>query len=285
MGLLLLMAATSFSAFAQEKRSDEEIDMLLDDLFFSEEQLIDDILMSLNQDPFIYTSITFNSNSYFSGRDSGIDQFNLYPQVSYYHPSGFSFSLTGLFYEKFDPSWDFTSVSAGYYHTIDKKENLYFNLGYAHYFYSDGSDIFTNSADLSIGLRSGNRKLGTSITASYLFGTDEALQLVSSTYGRITLVKGKSASLKFNPRLNFTIAKQTIALEDLNSQTEVQFINYNVFGLLNTQLNLPLSLVSKSWNLDIGYNINFPTPVATETNLKNTSYFNISLGYLIDLKK
>ena len=64
---------------------------------------------------------------------------------------------------------------------------------------------------------------------------------------------------------------------------EVQVVNYDVFELLNTQLNLPLSLVSKSWNIDIAYNINFPRAVASETDLSTTGFFSISLGYLINM--
>lgn len=280
------MAATSYSVYAQEPRTDQDIDLLLDELFFNEEQLIDDILASLNQNHFIYSSFTFNSNTYFSGRDSGVDQFSFYPQVSYYHPSGFNVSLSGLYYENFDPNWDFTSLSLGYYGAIGNKESLFYNVGYSRYFFSDGSSLFTNSIDVGLGVRNKRRTLGTTMNASFLFGSDQALQLVSSTYGNITFLKEKAFSLKFRPQLNFIVAQQTIALEELNSQTqETAFVNYDVFALLNTRLNLPISLVSKSWNIDIAYNINFPRAVATETGLKTTGYFSLSLGYLIDLNK
>ena len=283
-GLLLFLAATTFSSYAQEPRTEEEINMLLDELYFSEEQLIDDILASLSQKHFIYSSFTLNSNTYFSGRESGIDQFNFFPQVSYFHPSGFNLSLSGLYYENFEPNWDFTSLSLGYFTAIDKKELLSLNSGYTRYFFSDGSDVFTNSIDLSLGLRNKTNTLGTTLYASYLFGSEQALQLILSPYGRITLLNKKTYSLRFRPQLNFIIAQQTIALEELNSQTqELQFTNYDVFELLNTQLNLPLSLVSKSWNIDVAYNINFPRAVASETDLSTTGFFSLSLGYLINM--
>ena len=43
-GLLLFIAATSLFTYAQVPRTDDEIDALLDELFFSEDQLLDDIL-------------------------------------------------------------------------------------------------------------------------------------------------------------------------------------------------------------------------------------------------
>ncbi|MCE2613039.1 hypothetical protein LVD13_08650 [Flavobacteriaceae bacterium D16] len=283
-GLLLFMAATTFSSYSQEPRTDEEVDILLEELFFSEDQLIDDILASLSRKHFIYSSFTLNSDTYFSGRESSIDQINFFPQVSYYHPSGFNLSLAGIYYENFEPRWDFTSLSLGYFTAIDSKELLSLNTGYTRYFFSDGSDVFTNSIDLSIGLRNKNNTMGTTLYASYLFGSEQALQLILSPYGRITLLNEKTFSLRFRPQLNFVVAQQTIALEELNSQAqEVQVVNYDVFELLNTQLNLPLSLVSKSWNIDIAYNINFPRAVASETDLSTTGFFSISLGYLINM--
>ena len=64
------------------------------------------------------------------------------------------------------------------------------------------------------------------------------------------------------------------------------FIFYNdIFDLLNTQINLPLTLATKSWDFELGYNINFPSPVETESNLKTTSFFSLSIVYLIDLDK
>ena len=286
-GLLLFIAATSLFSYAQvPTQTDDEIDVLLEDLFFSEDQLIDEILASLNRNEFIYTSFTYNSNTYFSGRDSGIDQYNFYPQISYYHPSGFSLSLSGLYYEKFDPTWDFTSLSLGYSHSLNKKETVYFTTGYTRYFYSDGSDIFTNSLDLGLGIQNKNRTIGTMLSATYLFGSDNAFQLISSTYARIPLHKGKTFSVKLKPRLNFIIASQTIALEELNSITdETEFVNYDVFNLLNTQLNLPVSISTRSWNFDLGYSFNFPNPVATETDLKSNGFFTVSIGYLINLNK
>ncbi|MDG1227732.1 MAG: hypothetical protein P8P15_07140, partial [Polaribacter sp.] len=61
--------------------------------------------------------------------------------------------------------------------------------------------------------------------------------------------------------------------------------NFDVFGLLNTQVNLPLSLSLKSWDFELGYNLNIPNSLKQEDAYKTTSYFHLSLGYLFDLSK
>jgi hypothetical protein len=283
--LLLFTAATSVNLYAQEPKKDE-IDMLLDELFFNDEQFMYDILNSFNTNNFIYTNVSFNSNTFFTGRDSGINQFNLVPQISYYSTSGFNISISGIYYETFSPNWDFTNVSIGYYNTLGKKKSFNYNVGYTRYFYANGWDVFTNAISLSLGARNNNRTLGTRLTTSYLFGTDQSFQIVSRNYANLTLTKGHNYSLKFRPQLSFIIAQQTTALEQLNTQGEVtttEYIYNDIFDLLNTQLNIPISLATKSWDFELGYNINFPSRVETEPELDTTGFVNLSIGYLIDL--
>ena len=285
--LLLFTVATTANLYAQEPEEDE-IDLLLDDLFFNDQQLIDDILNSFNKYNFIYSNVSFNSNTFFSGRDSGVDQFNLVPQISYYSSSGFNVSVSGIYYETFSPNWDFTNVSVGYYNTIGKDKLLTYNAGYTRFFYANEWNTFTNSLDLSVGLRTKKRNLGTKLGVSYLFGSDQFFQVSSRTYANLTIAKQKKFALKFRPQISFLIAQQTIALEQLNIQGDETIIDYvynDIFDLLNTQVNLPLTLATKSWDFELGYNINFPSPVESESNLKTTGFFNISIGYLIDLDK
>lgn len=284
--LLLFTAATSVNLYAQQPKEDD-IDLLLDELFFNDQQFFNNILDSFNTNNFIYTNVSFNSNTFFTGRDSGIDQFNIVPQISYYSASGFNVSVSGIYYETFSPNWDFTNISLGYYNTIGKDKLITYNVGYTRYFYSKGWDTFTNSIDLSLGLRNKKRTLGTKLATSYLFGTDQSFQIVSRSYANLTLAKEKDYTLKFRPQISFVIAQQTTALEQLNTQgdvTTVEYVYNDIFDLLNTQINIPLTLVTKSWDFELGYNINLPTRVETEPELKTTSFINLSIGYLIDFK-
>lgn len=283
---LLLISAATFDLQSQVQKEGDSIDLLLDDLLFNEQQFIDDILDSFNTYNFIYASLSFDSNTFFTGRDAGVDQFNLVPQIAYYNSSGFNVSISGVYYEIYDPHWDFTNISLGYYHTIGKKKLFNFNAGYTRFFYTDGWDAFTNSVDIGIGIRNKKLTLGTKLYGSYLFGTDQSFQLVSRSYASVTISRQSNFVIKFKPQVNIVIAQQTIALEQLNTQmgqTTSQYVYNDIFDLLNTQLNLPLTLATRSWDFELGYNINFPLPVETEPNLDPTGYFNVAVGYLIDL--
>ncbi len=286
-GLLLFTIATSFCSYAQENEGDY-IDGLLDELFFNEQQFLDELIESDFSYNFLYTSVSYNNDTFFSGRDTGTDQFNLIPQLSYYHSSGFNASISGIYYQNFAPSWDFTSVSAGYFNTIGSKKSIIYNLGYTKYFYSDGYNGFTNSLDVSLGLRNKKRTLGTSVSASYLFGTEESYQFVSSSFANITLKRAAAFALRLRPRISFIIAKQNITIDKVvirANRPVLKTYNFDVFDLLNTQINIPLSISLKSWDFELGYNLNIPNSLVHEDPLKTTSYFNLSVGYLFDFSQ
>ena len=286
-GLLLFSIATSFCAYAQEENL-EDLDGLIDELFFKDQQFLEELIESDFSFDFLYTSVSYNSNTYFSGRNSGADQFNIIPQVSYYHSSGFNASISGIYYQNFDPSWDFTSVSLGYFKTIGKNKNLIYNIGYTKYFYADGYDVFTNSLDVSLGIRNKKRTLGTSIATSYLFGTEKSYQFVSSTFVNFTLKRTSNFALRLRPRLNFIAAKQNITIikqEFIAGIIVPQTFNFDVFDLLNTQINIPLYITTNSWDFEVGYNLNLPNAIVKESNLPATGFFNLSVGYMFDLNK
>ena len=277
--------ATSFCTYAQE-RTDEDIDGILDDLFFNDKQFLDELIEGGKSYNFLYTSVAYNNNTYFSGRDSGTDQFNMVPQVSYYHSSGFNASISGVYYQNFDPHWDFTSVSLGYLNTLGKTNSFIYNLGYTKYFYSDDFDDFTNSIDISLGLRNRKRTLGTTVSASYLFGADESYQLVSSSFARIHLVRKSTFALRLRPTLSFIIAQQDFTyFQRFRTRPFLRSVTQQVFNLLNTQVSIPLSFTSKSWDFELGYSFNLPNAVANESDLPTTNFFNLSIGYLFDLSK
>ena len=285
--LLLFSIATSFCFYAQEDRAQEDIDDILDEIFFSDEQFVDELLENSSFN-FLYTSINYNNNTYFSGRSSGTDQFNLIPQVSYYHSSGFNASITGVYYEDFEPNWDFTSATLGYLNTVGKNDNIICNVGYTRFFYKDDFNDFTNAVDISLGIRNKKQTLGFTLSGSYIFGAAVSYQLVSSSFARINLLRKSKYALRLRPTLHFIIAQQEYSYEEVvrvKSRRIVNAIAVEIFNLLNTQIAVPLSFTINSLEVELGYYINIPNPIANETGLPSTNFFNFSLGYLFDLNK
>lgn len=273
----LLLVVTSFSFSNSQEIDDLLLDSLIDDLFFEEERFIDEMLESVNKYNFLYTTITYNSNTYFAGRNYDIDQCNFMPQMTYFNSKGLNISVAGVCYSEFEPKWAYTYGSLGYSDYFGKNDALNMGIAYSRYIYTDGWDTLTNSLDFNIGIRNKKRYVGTKLSGSFLFGNDQSFQLISRSYLNIPLMKKKKLSLKFRPQFNMLFAEKTVLIQEIYTA--------EYFGLLNTQINIPLNIYTRSFDFEIGYNINFPIPHETETDLGANGFFRFSIGWILDFSR
>jgi len=299
--------------YSQQKTEVEEIDLLIEELFFSQQELGE--LLNENKISLIYSSINYNSNTFYSGRSIGVNQFNLSPQISYLNSNGLTISLSGIYLDQFDPAWDLTTISIGYSKWINKKNTLSLNTSFSNYFYSyDQNEIYSRSVSLGMSYQSFNDKLFLNTSAGIFFDGSNLFQITSNFYYSFNLIKkrekikeqnkrsqvwkvnvnGKQKSrrnltdkltLDFKPLVSFYFNSETIDTEYSPSFFINQNINanQNYFGLINTQIKLPIEFNLNSIDLELSYYINIPVPIGDENNLPNTSFFGISIGYLFDL--
>ena len=299
--------------YSQQKTEIQEIDLLLEELFFSKTELGG--LLNENKISLIYSSINYNSNTFYSGRTIGVNQFNLSPQISYLNSNGLTIGLSGIYLDQFEPAWDLTTISIGYSKWINKKNTLSLNTSFSNYFYSyDQNDIYSRSVSLGISYQSFNDKLFLNTSAGIFFDGSNLLQIVSNFYYSFNLIKkrekikdenirshvwkvnvnGKQKTrrilsdklnLDFNPMISFYFNSETIDTEFNPSFfiNQNNSANQNYFGLINTQIKLPVEFNLYNIDLELSYYINIPLPIGDENNLPNTSFFGISIGYLFDL--
>ncbi|MGV8947402.1 MAG: hypothetical protein ACOH1N_13300 [Lutibacter sp.] len=283
--LLIWISSLAF-AYSQEITKEKEIDDLIDELFM-EDEVIDELTASLKNFQFLYISATYNSDTYFSGRDIGIDQYNITPQITYVNSNGIFASLSGIYYSEFVPKWDVTVATVGFGKNIGKKKLFKYAVSYSKYFYTeDLNNIYTNTFNVGLGIRNKKRNIGTQLSGSYLFGKDQSFEIASRSFVDFNLLKRPHSNLKFKPQLNIIAGKQTIELARIvnqSGQLSTEYVQNDVFDLINTQINLPFLYSTNSFDFEAGYNINFPNAIGNESNLKNTGFFNFSIGYLIDL--
>ena len=272
---------------AQENNIEKDItDEILDELLEADEgfQLVLDSFLNFE---FIYVSLDYNSDSYFSGRDIGIEQYNVRPQISYFNSKGFFASISGAYYQEFVPSWDYTNIAVGYSKSFKKKKNLRYSISASHYIYGEeNTNPFKNTIGGMLSLKNKERTLGTSISGTFLFGDDESLQFTSRTFASLKLLKQKRHSLKLVPSVSFSVGKQTHELAQTRIIDGEIITDYSLnesFDLINTELSFPLQYNYKNLDIDVGFYINLPSEIGDEVDLKTTNYWNVSVGYIFDL--
>ena len=289
LGILNILIGYSQEIPTKTKLND--VDEIIDELL--EEQSFNDLLVSLTNLQFLYISVNYNSDTYFSGREIDIDQFNLSPQISYMHSKGFYASVSSTIYSEFEPNWDVTTGTIGYGKSFGKGKIFRYSGSFSGYLYSNNNveGLYKGSANVGIGIQNIKRTIGTQLSGSYYFGSESTYQIVSRSYVSLNLLKAKKVNLKFRPQLNFITGTQLvdigassqIDLLDLESDPSAINLASNSYSLINTQLNFPIRCNINSFDLEIGYNVNFPSAIKGETDLNNTNFFNLGVSYLIDL--
>ena len=263
----------------------DETDDIINSLLKGEESL-DEFIKTITNFQFIYFSADYNNKTYFSGRDIGVDQFNITHQVSYMHSKGWFAGLSGIYYSEFVPQFDYVSSNVGYGNNFGKQDNYRWSLSYTRYFYLAGVDNpFKNTITNNFGVVNKNRSFGGQISGTYLFGDESSFQFIASSFAVLKFYKSETLSLKLRPQVNILFGKHIVELYrniTVAGQNFTRYIQNNAIGLINTQLNIPLQLNLKNYDFELGYTINLPSELAGESNLKNTSSFNVSIAYLLD---
>ncbi len=273
---LLLLSWFGFS------QSEDALDSLLTDLFEASEINIESLLANQSQHH-LYASLSSDEHVYFMGRDFDIDQFSLSPSLSYINASNFFLTVGGNYYSGLTPQWDAFTMSAGTSIKLNRKNNLKLNVGYSRSFFTDNNEAL-NPNTLSSSLRFRHKTLRLGLAGGWMFGGDETYYLLQNNTLNLSLFNTNSFSLGLRPDLSFMFSKQLIS-ETVNVQVlnrvVTQTLEKENFGLINTQLEIPLDLDVGNWDFELAYTFNFPTPIEGESAIQSSGYWSFSLGYLV----
>ncbi|MEA3392547.1 MAG: hypothetical protein U9Q91_06170 [Candidatus Marinimicrobia bacterium] len=244
-----------------------------------------------------YAQADYESNSYFAGRDIGLDQFNATLQATYSYKQ-FSTTLAGIFYEAFYPPLQATALSLNY--RLPLKFPVDIDVNYGRYFFS--SDTLTGSYPNSFGLGLSHNAgfWGANADFSLLTGSEGVVpQILTSAYGSFILYtwnKKNSISIRVEP--GFYFGSETTALATAPGTWRAKIIGsgpgrgqgsgggqtpettYSTsFGLLNTEINFHLLVYLGDLDMTFTVRNNRPRSVDTEIAYAPTSLISFSTGY------
>jgi hypothetical protein len=285
--LLSLSLLIGKNAFSQEQES--KLDSVLDAILFEDEDLLNMLYQDVNYQ-FLYTRISYNSKSLYAGRSVGADQFDMTAQVHYFHSSGFNIGLAGVAYSDFHPKYNTTILTIGYFHKFKKPDALSFRTSFSRYFFEQVDSVEQSSFNSSLNFGSSFTKkhFGSSTNVSFLVGDDVSTQIDLSAWGSFKLLKfGESNKLLFEPELSVYFGNQTVIYGQFGVDGTTWYLNQrsDVFGLMNTELAIPLTLSLGGFDLDAGYYVDFPRALGLEPKMDPVGWLGISLSYMFDLSK
>lgn len=266
----------SFLVSSQTDEEDIILNSVLDELFKT-----DSLSVDLDRSDYLYTTFSIDDKVYFAGRNFGINQYSFTPNISYMRGQNFFLSLGSAYFSELNPNWDFISLSSGYSVFLDNSKRFNLTGIYSRIFFSADADEL-NPNRLAISLVYHKKNLRTRMSGGYLFGGSSSLYSALGVSYNINLVEDYKWDLTFNPELSFLFSQQTVS-EQISSGFSPQQIDQDVFELINTKIEFPIELDFGSWDFEVSYNLNFPSPLISETNIINTSFFTFTIGYFVGL--
>lgn len=279
--LIIFVLMSGISAFAQTDR----IDSLLNDIIYNGSDPLEMPEKPVKFD-FIYAGLNYNSNSFYAGREIGSDMFNLSGNLFYYHASGIFVGVSGSWYDELEPSYTNTVISAGYSKILDKKKHFTFRTSYSRYLYNQSdSDSYAYKNNINLGMSYRKKWFGGRMGTNMLFGEESKINLSAALYSRVNIYKfGKYNKIYTAPELSVLFSKETVSTTKTSGQNPEYIPEYDeVFSLLNTQLYIPVGVSVGNFDLEFSYTVNFPTTQDVIITYPVTSFYSISLGYMLPI--
>lgn len=259
-----------------------EADVILDDLFVSDSLDVLKLFDKLKKQDYLYTTVIYNNKTLFSGRDFGVNQYSMFPSISYIDGDNFFLNLNAGYYSGVNPTWDFVTLSGGYSNYLNKRKTLLASGVYSYSSYSqDVADL--NNHRLTAGLSFRKKWFRNTLTLGYLFGGASSTFVSNNTYISIDILDTKLFDISLRPRIGFFWGNQTVSELVFIRPRQFEYVNTNYFQLLNTEVGIPVELDFGNWDVEIEYTFNSPKALPSEEGIKNSGFILLSLGYLIEL--
>lgn len=228
----------------------------------------------------IYGQTAYQNRTYFTGRDIGVDQYNVTLQAAYNY-RGFSAAAAGIIYSKFEPHWNLSMLSLGYSHQILRNVPLDVSLSYDRYFYHDPTDTLSAAYPnaLMLSLSYSATHWGLALNPGIFFGKALTSQQSISAWLDQGIWRKGDLRLKSRPSLSLIFGSEISTY--IRMPGDQPPLIETSYGLLNTALSLPLTARWKDLDMTIAYYLNFPNAPGSDIKYAPTSFFQISLGYII----
>jgi hypothetical protein len=260
-----------------------ESDAILDDFFETDSIDVLDLFDNLQKQDYLYVTVLYNDKTLFSGRDFGVEQYSVFPSISYIDGNNFFANLSSGYYSNVSPNWDFVTFSGGYSNYINKKKTLLATGVYSYSWYTqDVADL--NNHRISSGLSFRKKWFRNSLTAGFLFGGASSFFVSNNTYFSIEVLDTKFVDISIQPRFGLFWGSQTDRQEFVQLRPyRIEYVDTDYFQLLNTEFSIPIEFDFGNWDIEIDYTFSSPNPLPSEEGLENVGVISFSVGYLISL--
>jgi hypothetical protein len=281
----IMIVMSGLSAWSQT----DSLDSLLMDVFQGDREMMQ-LLNPHKEYYYLYGSIAGDSKTFYAGRELGEDMYNLNTNLYFFHSKGFFAGASGSWYSQLDPGYNTTVISAGINTPLNQKKSLNFRAYYSRYFYNNADPEFESvfNNNLGTGLSLKNKWIGGRLSLNFLFGKDFGMNITPGIFSHITLFRFSNYNkIELAPEVSAFIGSETVEYQNAsnigNPPQEPSVTTEDAYGLLNTQFYFPVCVYLGDFDLEFGYSVNIPSTQVETITYPVSSYFSISIGYILPL--
>ncbi|MFB6317355.1 hypothetical protein [Saccharicrinis sp. FJH54] len=284
---------------AQEvSKSDSLLNAALDEMLFDNDMDLYELFDGNTNFHFLYFGSLYNSKTFYAGREiidplTGGAIHSTSAQLYYFISNGLYFGTSGAWYSQMDPSFRTAVFTLGYTKGLKKHDFLRYRASYNRFIYLNmGADYepnFYNNFNLGFSLK--HKNTGLRFDYAMMTGSDTiSHQFSIDLYTRIKLLDlGGYDRIQFKPEISTYFGSELVETllnpDQHNSMFFEPEYGYNEkFGLLNTQLILPVSISYKDFDFEIAYIHNFPRTLDPLYYFESVGFVQFSLGYILKIK-
>ena len=267
----------------------DRLDSLLSDVFENDKS-INHLFDSPSTYSYLYSGLNCDNKTFYAGRELGENMLAVNGNIYLFHSSGFYFGATGSWYSQLDPGYNSTFVTAGIRKPLNKKKNLSFRAAYSRFFLNTADSASENvlNNNFGTGLLLRNNWIGGRLSLNVLFGKEFGMNLTTGIFSNITLVRfGGFGRILLAPELSVFIGSETFEYVSGSSIIDPEgspSSTTDKYGLLNTQVYLPVCVYVGDFDFEVGYSVNFPMTQDNTITYPVSSFFTLSIGYLLPFK-
>ncbi|MCT4590045.1 MAG: hypothetical protein N4A71_19625 [Carboxylicivirga sp.] len=262
------------------------LDSVLNEAMYYDDDLLYMELDASNTFHFMYFNSSYNNKTFYAGREVANPQYYLSGQVSYFNSKGFFVGFgtsSGTWFSSDDNANYNNALVLGLAKSIKKIKWMRYNVSYSRYFGInkglDFSSAYSNNLHLGLGAR--YKSLGIRSGFNLLFGSEAKATFSWDVYATINVALLKQGgSIKLVPELSFFYDSEEV---EQNLEFKQQQNYSTKFGLLNTEISLPLMINLKDFDIEMGYTLNLPRSLDPNYSFDANGFFTISLGYIFSL--
>ncbi|MBN1462493.1 MAG: hypothetical protein JXQ69_08490 [Paludibacteraceae bacterium] len=274
--VVLILMISCYQLVAQT----DKIDSLLNDLVYNYNDPLVLPEKAVKYD-FFSVGTNYSNKTFYAGREIGDNMYTISGHLFYYNAIGLFVSASGNWLSQISPSYSNTTITGGYSKSIDKKKLFTFRTSYSRFLYN-ATDTISNylyNNNFNIGFSFRKNWIGARVSGNLLFGEEYLPNLSTSLYTKFTLIKlGKYNKIYSTPELTAFFSNETFYTTDLtNTKT--------VFGLLNTQLTVPLIISISDFDVEFSYSLNLPFTQEENVTYPIDTYFTASISYMLPIAK